>query len=44
LVRLFFRRLWQRYVIRDFHPLVLFYLFALFAVILCEQLVQRVLA
>lgn len=33
LVRLFFRRLWQRYVVRDFHPLVLFYLFAVFNVI-----------
>lgn len=30
LLKLFFRRLWQRYVIRDFHPLILFYLFALF--------------
>ena len=30
LVKLFFRRLWQRYVILDFHPLILFYLFALF--------------
>lgn len=28
LVKLFFRRLWQRYVILDFHPLILFYLFA----------------
>jgi len=28
LVRLFFRRLWGRYIVRDFHPLVLFYLFA----------------
>ena len=26
LVRLFFRRLWERYVVRDTHPLVLFYL------------------
>jgi glycosyltransferase involved in cell wall biosynthesis len=37
LTRLFFRRLWQRYVVRDFHPLVLFYLFALsnfFAIII----------
>jgi len=34
LVRLFFRRLWQRYVVRDFHPLVLFYLFAFFNIIL----------
>jgi glycosyltransferase involved in cell wall biosynthesis len=33
LFRLFFRRLWQRYVVRDFHPLVLFYLFALFNVV-----------
>lgn len=30
LFRLFFRRLWQRYIILDFHPLVLFYLFAFF--------------
>lgn len=30
LIRLFFRRLWQRYIIKDFHPLVLFYLFAFF--------------
>lgn len=27
LVRLFFRRLWQRYIILDFHPLILFYIF-----------------
>lgn len=30
LIRLFFRRLWQRYIVLDFHPLVLFYLFSLF--------------
>lgn len=30
LIRLFFRRLYRRYVILDFHPLVLFYLFAFF--------------
>ena len=30
LVKLFFKRIWKRYVVRDFHPLVLFYLFALF--------------
>lgn len=30
LARLFFRRLWQRYVVLDFHPLVLFYIFAFF--------------
>ena len=29
LLRLFFRRLWQRYVVRDFHPLVLFYFSAM---------------
>ena len=29
LTRLFFRRLWSRYVILDFHPLVLFYLFGI---------------
>jgi glycosyltransferase involved in cell wall biosynthesis len=28
LLKLFFQRLWQRYFILDFHPLVLFYLFA----------------
>lgn len=28
LVQLFFRRLWQRYVVLDFHPLTLFYIFA----------------
>ena len=27
LFRAFWRRLWQKYVIRDFHPLVFFYLF-----------------
>lgn len=30
LTKLFFRRLWQRYTILDFHPLVLFYLVAFF--------------
>jgi len=37
LINLFFRRIWQRYVVLDFHPLVLFYLYAfasiLFAII-----------
>lgn len=28
LVGLFFRRLWQRYVVLDFHPLILFYVFS----------------
>lgn len=30
LVKLFFKRIWQRYTILDFHPLVLFYYFAFF--------------
>jgi len=30
LIRLFFRRIWKRYIVLDFHPLVLFYLFAFF--------------
>ncbi len=29
LCRLFGRRMWQKYVIRDFHPLILFYLFGI---------------
>ncbi len=33
LMRLFFRRLWQRYIVLDFHPLTLFYLFALFTML-----------
>lgn len=33
LIRLFFRRLWQLYIVLDFHPLVLFYLFALFNIL-----------
>lgn len=33
LIRLFFRRLWRRYVVLDFHPLILFYLFAFFNLI-----------
>jgi len=28
LLRLFFYRLWKRYIVLDFHPLILFYLFA----------------
>jgi glycosyltransferase involved in cell wall biosynthesis len=33
LIKLFFRRLYQRYIVIDFHPLVLFYLFAFFNMI-----------
>ena len=28
LTRLFFRRMWQRYIVLDFHPLILFFMFA----------------
>jgi hypothetical protein len=34
LLRLFFRRMWQKYVVRDFHPLVMFYMFGLFLLLL----------
>lgn len=34
LARLFFRRLWKRYIVLDFHPLVLFYMFAMAAFVL----------
>lgn len=37
LMRLFFRRLWRRYFVSDFHPLVLFYVFA-FANVACISL------
>lgn len=33
LLRLFFRRLWKRYIVLDFHPLVLFYGFAAFNIV-----------
>lgn len=33
LMRLFFRRLWRRYIVLDFHPLTLFYLFAFFTML-----------
>jgi len=33
LIRLFFRRLWQRYVVRDFHPLVLFFWVSVFNIL-----------
>jgi len=34
LIQLFFRRLWGRYIVRDFHPLVLFYLFSFLNVLI----------
>ena len=33
LINLFFRRLWRRYIILDFHPLILFFLFSLFNIV-----------
>ena len=33
LIRLFFRRLWWRYLVKDFNPLVLLYLFGFFNII-----------
>jgi glycosyltransferase involved in cell wall biosynthesis len=33
LIRLFFRRLWQRYVVLDFHPLVLFFLYSALTIV-----------
>lgn len=41
--RLFFRRMFQKYVIRDFHPLVLFYAFGGFLMLLNVPLVIRLL-
>lgn len=33
LINLFFRRNWQRYIVLEFHPLILFYMFALLNII-----------
>ena len=41
LIRLFFRRMIQKYIIRDFHPLVLFYTFAILLLIVDIPLVIR---
>lgn len=30
LIKLFFKRLWKRYVVLDFHPIILFYMFSFF--------------
>ena len=42
LLKLFFWRLWQKYVIRDFHPLVFFYVMAFFLLIASIPLGGRV--
>ncbi|NDJ75751.1 MAG: glycosyltransferase family 2 protein [Chloroflexi bacterium] len=41
LIRLFFRRMVQKYIIRDFHPLILFYLFGAFLLLLDLPLLVR---
>ena len=43
LLRLFFRRMVQKYIIRDFHPLVLFYIFGFFLFLLDIPLIIRLL-
>jgi hypothetical protein len=44
LFKLFLYRMWQKYVIRDFHPLVFFYLSGAFLVFLCLLLSTRLVA
>ncbi|MBE7558805.1 glycosyltransferase family 2 protein [bacterium] len=41
ILRLFLRRMWQKYVIRDFHPLVLFYAFGFLLLLLDVPLIAR---
>ncbi|MCX7000984.1 MAG: glycosyltransferase family 2 protein [Candidatus Sumerlaeota bacterium] len=41
IIRLFFRRMFQKYIIRDFHPLILFYTFGAFLLLLDIPLVIR---
>ena len=43
ITRLFFRRMFQKYIIRDFHPLVLFYTFGAFLLLLDIPLVVRLI-
>lgn len=43
LIKGFFTRMWQKYVIRDFHPLVFFYLFAFLLLILNVPLLIRLI-
>ncbi len=44
LVRLFFKRMVQKYIIRDFHPLVLFYVFGGFLLLIDIPLIFRMFA
>ena len=41
LVRLFFRRMFQKYVIRDFHPLIFFYALGFFVMLLDIPIIIR---
>jgi len=43
LIRGFFRRMWQKYVIRDFHPLIFFYSMAFFLLLLSIPLFIRLI-
>lgn len=43
LVRLFFKRMTQKYIIRDFHPLILFYAFGGFLLLIDVPLIVRLL-
>ncbi|MCL5407579.1 MAG: glycosyltransferase family 2 protein [Patescibacteria group bacterium] len=43
LIRMFFWRLKEKYIIRDFHPLVLFYLFGIFAGLISLVLFVRII-
>ncbi len=41
LTKLYFFRMWQKYVIRDFHPLIFFYAVGSFLLVLCIPLTAR---
>jgi glycosyltransferase involved in cell wall biosynthesis len=43
LLKLFLYRMWQKYVIRDFHPLVFFYALGTFLALVCVPLLIRLL-
>lgn len=42
-VKLFFKRMWQKYIVRDFHPLVFFYALSAFMLLLTLILFIRVI-
>jgi len=41
IIRSFFRRMIQKYIIRDFHPLIFFYMFGFFLFIIDVPLIVR---